>query len=258
VSAELEKPVRWRCLCAYDGTNYTGWQSQATGDAVQDVIEEALVATFDRHIRIVGAGRTDAGVHADGQVFHFDASWRHAPDNLRKALVTRLPEDVQVLNVCRSLANFHALRSAKGKRYLYRAVEGRARPREIRFVHSMGDRRMDLEAMRHGAAFLTGHHDFSAFAASRGRDDNEDPVKELWRLDVTRRGSRLEIAAEGSGFLYKMVRGIVGALFDVGIGKLQPEDLREILESRKRTYLIVTAPARGLTLSKTYYRRPRR
>ena len=252
------EPSRWRCLCAYDGTHYVGWQRQPEGDSVQSVIGEALALTFGEDVRTIGAGRTDAGVHAEGQVFHFDAAWRHGPEKLLKALRTRLPEDVSVLDIRPAGPGFHALRSARGKRYVYRAVEGFATPRDVRFFHSLEHRRMDLKAMRAGASHLVGEHDFSAFAANRGYEDGESPVKDLWRLDVKRCGPHVTITAEGGGFLYKMVRSLAGALFDVGSGKLKPDDLRAILAFRKRTAVVVSAPARGLTLEKVYYRMPKR
>ena len=249
---------RWRCLCAYDGTNYVGWQRQKSGDSVQGVIEDALAKAIGDGIRTVGAGRTDAGVHAEGQVFHFDAVWNHGPEKMLKALLRHLPQDIQLLKIREVSPSFHALHSAKGKHYIYRAIEGRALPMETNFFHSLKNLRPDLELMRAGAVHLLGRHNFSAFAASRGHDDNENPEKENWRLEVKKSGPRIGITAVGGGFLYKMVRSIAGALFDVGTGKLEPDDIREILESCKRTHLIITAPARGLTLVKVHYQRPRR
>ena len=114
-----------------------------------------------------------------------------------------------------------------------------------------------VASMRKGADHLVGRHDFSSFAASRGSGEEESPIKELWRLEVVRSGRRIKIKALGGGFLYKMVRSIAGALFDVGIGKLEPDDIRDLLESRERTRMVKTAPARGLSLEKVYYRRPK-
>jgi tRNA pseudouridine38-40 synthase len=248
---------RWRCLCSYDGTNYRGWQKQPKGQSVQGCIEQALQQTFTKKIKTIGAGRTDAGVHALGQVFHFDAAWRHGSDKLLKALRVRLPEDILPLELVEIPSSFHALCSARGKYYVYRAVEGYALPMEMRYVHSLNNRTLDVASMRKGADHLVGRHDFSSFAASRGRGEVESPIKELWRLEVVRSGKCIKIKALGGGFLYKMVRSIAGALFDVGIGKLEPDDIRDLLESRKRTRIVKTAPARGLCLEKVYYRRPK-
>ena len=248
---------RWRCLCSYDGTNYRGWQKQPKGQSVQGCIEQALQQTFTKKIKTIGAGRTDAGVHALGQVFHFDAAWRHGSDKLLKALRVRLPEDILPLELVEIPSSFHALCSARGKYYVYRAVEGYALPMEMRYVHSLNNRTLNVASMRKGAYHLVGRHDFSSFAASRGRGEVESPIKELWRLEVVRSGKCIKIKALGGGFLYKMVRSIAGALFDVGIGKLEPDDIRDLLESRKRTRIVKTAPARGLCLEKVYYRRPK-
>jgi tRNA pseudouridine38-40 synthase len=257
LSEANDVPSRWRCLCSYDGTNYRGWQKQPNGQSVQGCIEQALQKTFTKKTKTIGAGRTDAGVHALGQVFHFDAAWRHGSDKLLNALRVRLPEDIQPLELVEVPSSFHALCSAKGKCYVYRAVEGHALPLEMRYVHSLKNRTLDVASMRKGADHLVGRHDFSSFAASRGSGEKESPIKELWRLEVARSGRRIKIKALGGGFLYKMVRSIVGALFDVGIGKLEPDDIRDLLERRERTQMVKTAPARGLSLEKVYYRRPK-
>ena len=257
MSEANDVPSRWRCLCSYDGTNYRGWQKQPEGQSVQGCIEQALQKTFTKKTKTIGAGRTDAGVHALGQVFHFDAAWRHGSDKLLNALRVRLPEDIQPLELVEVPSSFHALCSAKGKYYVYRAVEGHALPMEMRYVHSLKNQSLDIVSMRAGADHLVGRHDFSSFAASRGRGEEENPVKELWRLDLVRSGRYIKIKALGGGFLYKMVRSIAGALFDVGTGKLKPDDIRDLLESRKRTRIVKTAPARGLCLEKVYYRRPK-
>ncbi len=250
-------PSRWRCLCSYDGTNYCGWQKQPQGHSVQGCIEQALQKTFTKKTKTIGAGRTDAGVHAVGQVFHFDAAWGHGSDKLLKALRVRLPEDIQPLDLVEVPSSFHALCSARGKSYVYQAVEGYALPMEMRYVHSLKNRMLDISSMRKGADHLVGRHDFSSFAASRGSGEVESPIKELWRLEVIRSGRRIKIKALGGGFLYKMVRSIAGALFDVGIGTLKPDDICDLLENRERTRIVKTAPARGLCLEKVYYRRPK-
>ncbi|MFP6899711.1 MAG: tRNA pseudouridine(38-40) synthase TruA [Opitutales bacterium] len=246
--------TRWRCLCAYDGTDYAGWQSQITGRAIQDVIEEALAEIVGSKTRIHGSGRTDAGVHAKGQVFHFDAYWMHGGEALRKSIASRLSDDIQILDAKPAPSSFHARGSAKGKRYVYRAFEGVAPPMEGRYRASLPSLPYDVEAMQLAAKALLGEHDFRSFGASLGCSSSENPVKNLWRLDVRRRGKRWKISVEGSGFLYKMVRGLSGALFDVGRGRLQATQIKEILKERKRTGQVVTAPANGLCLEKVFYR----
>ena len=248
-------PTRWKCVCGYDGTAYTGWQSQITGRAIQNVIEEALGKILGRKTRIHGSGRTDAGVHAKGQVFHFDDMWKHGGEALRKALAAGLPSDVKIMDAKEAPISFHARISARGRRYVYRAFEGRAFPMEARYRASLPSYRLNLEAMQAAARSLVGEHDFTSFGASRGYPCDDDPVRNLWRLDVRRSGRRLGIVVEGSGFLYKMVRSLCGALFDVGRGRLEVPQVEEILKGCERTALVVTLPPQGLCLEKVFYRR---
>lgn len=245
--------MRWKCVVAYDGTDFYGWQSQVGGNTIQDFIERRLETVLKRPCRIHGSGRTDSGVHAKGQVFHFDAEWNHPKEHLLRAFRCGLPRGILIRSVEQVSDDFHARFSATGKRYIYRIYQGWALPQEDRFTLSMENRKLDVERMREGARFLEGTHDFTAFAADRRDGSDEDPVKHLRSIDIRQRGRRIKIIYEGSGFLYKMARSITGALIDVGIGKLSPDDIRRILESRKRTALVVTAPAQGLTLEKVEY-----
>ena len=245
-------PPRWKCLVAYDGTDFSGWQSQPDGNAVQDHLERRLATILGAPVRIHGSGRTDAGVHARGQVFHFDADWAHGPEKLLAALRPGLPETIQVQSARRVTGAFHARYSAKGKTYRYHLFHGGfADPFEHRFTHSV-PRPLDVDAMRAGAARLVGKHDFRAYSAFGGVE-RETTVRTLRRLDVTARGPRLRIDAEGDGFLYKMVRSLAGALISAGQGKLTPDDLAAILAQGERTRRVETAPARGLCLMKVFY-----
>jgi tRNA pseudouridine38-40 synthase len=253
----MQNRMRWRCLCAYDGTNYAGWQKQRSGDSVQNRIEDALSEIFQSSIRTVGAGRTDAGVHASGQVFHFDWNWKHDEQKLLNALHSKLPGDISPLFLKNVSPNFHALRSAKGKCYKYRAVNGRAMPKDDRFCLSLKGRKLNVDAMRRASEHFIGRKDFSAFAASSGNREKENPVKIIWSFDILKKGNELNFVVKGSGFLYKMVRSMVGGLFEVGRGKIDEFDIEKILLSRKRTEVVVSAPAKGLSLEKVYYRRPR-
>ncbi len=245
--------MRWKCFVAYDGTDFEGWQSQPNGNTIQDYLERRLSFLCERPIRIHGSGRTDSGVHATGQVFHFDHDWRHGPIKLVRALRTGLPEGIQVFAIEPAKEDFHARFSAINKRYIYRFYEGWAPPFELRYVHSLKNFRLDIEAMNEAARRLIGTHDFTAFAANRGDESEEDPVKELRVLQMSREGPRVTLETEGSGYLYKMVRSLAGCLQDVGIGKLTANDVESILHSRNRTALVQTAPARGLTLERVDY-----
>ncbi|MEX0331732.1 MAG: tRNA pseudouridine(38-40) synthase TruA [Puniceicoccaceae bacterium] len=245
--------MRWKCTCAYDGTQYEGWQVQPSGNTVQDFIERRLRVILKQSVTVYGSGRTDSGVHARGQVFHFDGDWAHGPEALIKALRTGYPDSIQVYHAELADDEFHARYSAKGKRYVYQYFEGFAGPFETRWYWSTGNRRLDVERMNKAAATLIGRHDFSSFTANPGEARDDDPVKDLRVLEVTREGERVFLRAEADGFLYRMVRSLAGCLFDVGIGKLEPEQMGDILESRKRTNTVQTAPAEGLFLDRVFY-----
>jgi len=252
----LENIQRWRCTCAYDGTEYAGWQKQPSKDSVQDAIEQALGKVFQNPVRTIGAGRTDSGVHARGQVFHFDQDWKHGGEKLLQALRSFLPADISPRTIEPVSLGFHALSSSRGKRYIYRAVEGWAMPEDERFALSLKNQKINLDEMKRGASFLLGKHDFSAFSASRGKGERENPVKEIWILEINRNGAGYDFIVEGSGFLYKMVRSIVGGLFEVGRGKINANKIKDILESCERTEVVVSAAAKGLCLDKVYYQVP--
>lgn len=245
--------MRWKCICAYDGTDFDGWQRQPSGRAVQNYLEAALTQVFDRALQIQGSGRTDAGVHARGQCFHFDADWAHAPEKLIRALHSILPSSIRIHSVRPIGEDFHARFSVKGKRYIYRYYLGRADPVDDRYVWACRDLPLDLAAMQAAAEVLTGTHDFTAYSASHGKDSDPNPVKTVTRLALRRKGKHLRLDAEGSGFLYRMVRSFAGALYAVGRGRLSPGNIAEILESKQRKHRIVTAPAKGLFLDEVFY-----
>ncbi|MEX0327054.1 MAG: tRNA pseudouridine(38-40) synthase TruA [Puniceicoccaceae bacterium] len=245
--------MRWKCTCAYDGTQYEGWQVQPSGNTVQDFIERRLRVILKQPVTVYGSGRTDSGVHARGQVFHFDGDWAHGPEALIKALRTGYPDSIQVYHAEVAEDDFHARYSAIGKRYVYQFFEGFAGPFETRWCWSTGNRRLDVQRMNEAAVTLIGRHDFSSFTANPGEQRDDDPVKDLRVLEVTREGERVFLRAEADGFLYRMVRSLAGCLFDVGIGKLEPEQMSQILESRKRTNTVQTAPAEGLFLDRVFY-----
>ncbi len=251
-----EKPateMRWRATCAYVGTTLEGWQAQASKRSVQDHIEKCLTKIFGRPIRIHGSGRTDSGVHARAQVFHFDADWKHGAEKLQRAIAIGIPAAIQVTALRQAKPGFHARFGATGKRYVYFIHRGRADPFDDPFCWSLRDRPLDVEAMRATAKLLLGRHDFRAFSAY-GRVERENTVRTLRRLDVLGKGKRLRIVAEADGFLYKMVRTLVGALVAVGSGKLKVEQVVALLDGQKRVHLIETAPAQGLFLWRVEYR----
>lgn len=245
--------MRWKCTVAYDGTDFEGWQAQPSGNTIQDLIERRLAEICDRRVVIHGSGRTDSGVHARGQVFHFDADWAHGPNKLLQALRPGFPDTIQVFRAEEVDEEFHARFSAKGKRYIYQFHEGNASPFETRWYWSTGNRRLDAERMNAAASGLAGRHDFSAFTANPGEERDDNPVKDLRVLVVERNGPRVRLIAEADGFLFRMVRSLAGCLFDVGIGKLTPEDVVNIRDKRTRTHLVQTAPPQGLFLDEVWY-----
>jgi tRNA pseudouridine38-40 synthase len=250
-SAETPEDQRWKCVCAYDGGHFDGWQSQPGGGAVQDAIERCLKSILGEDVRIHGSGRTDAGVHARGQVFHFDAAWKHGPGKLLAAFRGELPRSIQVRSARTVDGDFHARFSARGKIYFYQLHRGAADPFLDPFCWSV-QRTLEAGPMRAAALCLTGRHDFRAFSASNGVE-RENTVRCLRRLEVTARGARLRITAEADGFLYKMVRSLAGALVAVGQGKLTPGQVETILNSGHRTHAVQTAPAKGLFLDRVLY-----
>ncbi|MBM3865638.1 MAG: tRNA pseudouridine(38-40) synthase TruA [Verrucomicrobia bacterium] len=243
--------TRWRAVCAYDGGPFSGWQSQVGANAIQDVIEARLAAIFKGPVRIQGSGRTDAGVHARGQVFHFDAAWPHGNARLLAALRSELPPAIQIRSIRRAAPDFHARFAVRAKRYVYHLHLGDADPFLRPFCWPVF-RPLDLEAMRAATALLRGRHDFRAFTALN-RPAREDTVRELTRLDVVRRGRRLRIIAEAPGFLYKMVRSLTGVLVAVGEGRLTQAAVSEMLVSGQRTPAVQTAPPQGLFLEHVWY-----
>lgn len=245
--------MRWKGTCAYDGTDLFGWQSQPLGNTVQDFLEKRLKEIFCKTIRVHGSSRTDAGVHAKGQVFHFDGDWPHKPIDLLNALRIGIGKSIHLVNLTEVPKDFHARFSAHSKRYTYHLYQGYALPTESRYCWSLGKCKLDINAMKMAAKYLVGKHDFSAFSATAKGDSGSKPIKEILNIVVIKRGNKIRIITEGSGYLYKMVRSLVGALVDVGLGKLTPEDLHEILKSRCRTHKIVTAPAKGLFLETVFY-----
>lgn len=244
-------PTRWRAVCAYDGGRFHGWQSQINAVAVQDVIERALAKVLHTEVRIHGSGRTDTGVHALAQVFHFDAVWPHGADRLLTAVATKLPAGIQIRSLRRAHPQFHARYDATGKRYHYRIYLGRASPFEAAWCWSVPEP-LNLAAMEEAAKRLRGRHDFAAYCAW-GYEERETTVRDLRRLELKRRGPRLRIILEADGFLYKMARSIVGTLVNVGLGRLTPAAAAALLHTKKRVPVVKTAPAQGLFLERVFY-----
>ena len=245
--------MRWKCICAYDGTEFDGWQRQLSGGAIQNVLEGSLSSVLDVPVLTYGSGRTDAGVHAQGQCFHFDAEWCHSTNKLVRALHSILPKTIRINHIKKVSNDFHARYSAIGKRYTYKYYLGRANPIEDRYVWACRDVPVNFTAMQEAAKRLVGEHDFSAYSASHGKNNDPNPVKKIYRLDLLKKGKKIALTTEGSGYLYRMVRSFAGALYSVGRGQLTPDQITEILNSKTRTNQIITAPGSGLSLDKGFY-----
>ena len=243
--------LRWKCVVAYDGTTFQGWQSQDGGNTVQDLTEKQLAKITGKKIRIEGSGRTDSGVHALAQVFHFDAAWTHGAEKLRVALQTGLPRSIRLKSMRRATKDFHARFDAKGKIYRYDIYLGEADPFVAAYCWSFR-RELDWPAMKAAAKVLRGKQDFWAFSGENDRT-YETTVRDLRRVDLVRRGRKVSFTFEADGFLYKMVRSLTGALINVGLGKLTPAQIAELIRTRKRIPTVVTAPPQGLFMVKVIY-----
>lgn len=245
--------MRWKCTCSYDGSNYAGWQKQQGQLSVQQVIEEVLEKLFKEPALIQGSGRTDAGVHAFEQVFHFDREWRHGGKSLVKALHALLPKSIRVESAVPVGDDFHSRFSAVSKRYVYRLKLGEADPFQWPYcwpVPALLDLNLLHEAMRK----LVGKHDFAAFAANRGNGlEYESTVRHITEANVSQEGEFVDLSFRADGFMYKMVRSLAGTVVNVGLGRLSLEEVDGLLESKTRTPLVQAAPAKGLYLAKVFY-----
>ena len=253
------KPVRLRLVVAYDGTRFQGWQTQKVGQGVQELVEQATRKLFPGAGPLHGSSRTDTGVHALGLVAHVDIpaeEWRIPPRKLVLALNAHLPEDIRICAAARARPDFHARFDAVRKQYQYRVWNAPAMNPLLRTQAWHVTRALDLPAMRAAARHFVGRHDFASFTANPGYA-RATTQRTLFRCEVRRRGPDLRIVIEGDGFLYKMCRGIAGTLVQVGLGRLRPEDIPEILGRRDRREAGMTAPALGLVLRRVFYtRRP--
>ncbi len=234
-----------RLIIEYDGSGFHGFQRQSFGRTVQGELEQAIGALLRRPVGITGAGRTDAGVHAAGQVVNFTCPDHMPLKRMLAALNRMLPADIVVLKADVVDAEFHARYSAKSRLYEY-TILNRVRPsaRESRFVWHVA-KVLDMSAMTEAGALILGSHDFRGFGSpERGRS----PVRNLERLQITRRGSHVRVTCQANAFLQHMARGIVGALVDVATGRRSVQDVRVALEEPERPVSFSIAPPTGLSL----------
>ena len=243
--------MRIKLIIEYDGTNYVGWQRQKNGISVQQVLEEAFEKTVGQKVVLYGAGRTDAGVHALGQVAHLDTTTSIPPEKISFALNTNLPSDIRV--VCSQVVSddFHARYGAKAKTYEYTYINAQHPSAIYRntTAHIRGD--VDISAMKQAAQTIVGTHDFASFCASGSEVDTT--VRTVYSLVVSQDEPFIKIEITGSGFLYNMVRIIAGTLLDVGRGKRKAGDMQDIMDAGDRGKASATAPARGLMMKRVFY-----
>ncbi|HTQ14649.1 MAG TPA: tRNA pseudouridine(38-40) synthase TruA [Rhizomicrobium sp.] len=246
---------RYRLTVEYDGAGFVGWQRQDNGPSVQGALEEAIFRLSSETVTVTSAGRTDAGVHAMGQVAHFDLDKSYAAEKVRDALNHYLrPARVAVLEAHEAAPDFHARFLATARHYLYRIVCRRA-PLALdagRAWHVVKD--LDAEAMHQAAQALVGRHDFTTFRAAECQANS--PIKTLDRLDVRRAGGEMHIEASARSFLHHQVRSMVGSLKLVGEGKWRPRDLADALAAKDRAACGPVAPPGGLYLVKVDYEQP--
>jgi tRNA pseudouridine38-40 synthase len=252
--------LRFKLTVAYDGARYAGWQVQRIGLGVQQKVEEALARIFPSVKRVHSSSRTDAGVHALGMVAHVEipkSEFKMKVAKLALAVNAHLPEDIRIVAASRCAPDFHARFGATGKQYRYFVWNHRAMNPLLRHQAWHVPHPLDLEAMRSAAGIYLGKHDFKSFAANRAYE-MESTVRTLTRFVVRRKGPLLTFIIEGDGFLYKMCRGLVGTLVQLGRGRFSPEDAKRMIAAKDRRASGMTAPAHGLVLWKVFYGKPRK
>ena len=248
----MSEPRKCALLVAYHGGNFFGFQRQPGKPTIQEELEAAWFAVSSEKVVMYGSGRTDSGVHAWGQVVHCATESKMPVDKMARAINAHLPEEVVVRAGVDVPSDFHAQASSIGKRYFYRLALGNPRPvLHTGLVAWDSSPTLDLLAMRQGAAFLLGEHDFSAFAAA-GRS-TKTSVRRLRAFHIRPSRGGVVFYMDGSGFLYKMVRNLVGSLLEVGKGRRAPDWVETVLESGDRKRAGATAPAEGLVLWRSLY-----
>lgn len=240
-----------KLIIEYDGTGYAGWQRQPDRPTIQEAVETAITGITQITVPVIAAGRTDAGVHALGQVASFRIDRDMTPRQWTRALNAHLPESIAVQSAAIMPDAFHARYSAKGKLYEYRILNRPERPTVDRQSCWHIHKPLNDDAMNQAALALIGKHDCSSFETQP--TDNEDPVCHIQRLTVIRHGDQLRIEAYADRFLKQMVRSIVGTLVEVGLGRRLPEEFHSIISARNRSAAGKTAPPQGLFLMHVDY-----
>lgn len=238
--------MRVLLVVAYDGTNYCGWQVQNNGETIEGVLNRELSALFGGEIRVIGASRTDSGVHARGNIAVFDTDTRMPAEKISYALNRRLPEDIRIQSSMEVAADFHPRKRACTKYYEYRILNREFEQPEFRLNSCFFRRKLDVERMKAACPFFLGEHDFKSFCSIHTQA--ETTVRTIYDLHVEQDGDLIRICVSGNGFLYNMVRILAGTLIQIGAGACEPEEIPAMLEAKDRQAAGPTAPAKGLTL----------
>lgn len=241
-----------RLLLQYEGTRYQGWQRQNTlENTIQGKLEKLLTKMCGETIEIQASGRTDAGVHAVGQVANFHTNCEMSLEQMREYINTYLPEDIAVIDVSEAAPRFHSRLNATGKCYCYRVINRKIPNVFWRRYALEVPEKLDLKAMESAAEQLLGEHDFKAFtSAKKGK---KSTIRRIDRIAIEQHEDMLIFTFEGNGFLHHMVRILMGTLLEVGMGKRTAESIKDTLESQNRACAGYLVPAKGLTLMKVYY-----
>lgn len=241
--------MRYKAVVAYDGSAYHGFQIQGKDNTVQAELEAVLAIIHKKHVTIYPAGRTDAGVHAIGQVFHFNSDIEMNDHNMQNAINSRLPRNIYIKSIAHVGDDFHARFSCKSKVYEYLIDTGEYNPLLMNY-RTYYRHQLNIEAMKEALALVQGEHDFKSFTKNHRL---ENTTRELYEASLTVEGSLLRLRFHGNGFMHNMVRIIVAMVMEVGKGKLKPADLLAILEAKNRRLAPKTAPANGLYLLEVCY-----
>lgn len=240
-----------KLLIEYEGTNYSGWQTQKNAIGIQEVIENSIERVTGERVKLIGSGRTDGRVHAQGQVANFLTNSTIPGDSFKFPLNMALPRDIKVLDSEEMPRDFHSRFDVKGKRYRYVIYNGRMpRPIYRNFSYHV-IKNLNIEEMKKALPYFIGTHDFESFMASKSEVDTT--IRTIYSMDIIEKDEFIEIIVEGKSFLRHMVRIIVGTLVYIGTGKFKKEDVEKIIEGKKRQLAGPTAPAQGLFLEKVYY-----
>lgn len=241
----------YKLIIGYDGSRYFGWEHQPGKETIQGKLENVLDHLSPQEVEIIGAGRTDGGVHARGMVANVFLDIEMTPEALRDYMNHYLPDDIVIREVREASDRFHARYNATGKTYCYTCFDGATKPLFDRKYVWRVERPLHIEKMRAGAAYLIGRHDFMSFC--KNPQKKKSTVREIDRIVITRKGDYVTLSFHGTGFLRNMVRILTGTLVDVGLGKIPPERVGEILEAKDRLAAGETAPAQGLCLMEVDY-----